>query len=113
MGTLTLASRNCTLTRRNCKYLIARAGEGSQPGSAISWPTIVESSCQRWKDSGEPPFPFLQLPTSPSWHHLSMSDLRYMHHLALLASILELSKTKQFCLWWNEFSMCVPVFHVR
>jgi hypothetical protein len=104
---LTLFSRNCLLSQRSCKYLTTLSAESSTSVPALTWPSTADHSCQRWKDSGEPPFPFLQLPKTPSWHNLSLENLRHMHHLALLASVLELSKTRQFCLWWSEFKMYV------
>lgn len=112
---ITLFSHKCLLTGRSCKYLttLTNANESSSDVDSLIWPIAAEHSCQRWKDSGEPPFPFLQLPTSPSWHRFPLSDLRHMHHLALLASVLELSKTRQFCLWWSEFSMYVNTSNRR
>lgn len=101
-------SRNCLLTKRLCTYPASSTGEPvNHPVSGLSWPTDIEQSCQKWRDIGEPPFPILNLPKTPSWHSLSMRDLRYMHQLALLASILELGKTRQMCLWWCEFPLCV------
>lgn len=41
-----------------------------------------------------------------------MRDLRYMHQMALLASILELSQTRQMCLWWSEFPLYVYTSHL-
>ncbi|KAE9373902.1 hypothetical protein N431DRAFT_504404 [Stipitochalara longipes BDJ] len=101
--------RNCLLSQRTCKYLITIAAENSLFVPALKWPSTADHSCRRWKDSGEPPFPFLQLPKTPSWHNLSLENLRHMHHLALLASILELSRTRHFCLWWSEFIIFVQL----
>ena len=102
-----MSSRNCSQTRRRCRYPVTDSVERSTSFPGFTWPSAADRSIEKWRDSGQPPFPFLELPMTPSWHNLSLGKLRHMHHLALMASMLELSKTRQFCLWWSEITMCV------
>lgn len=106
-----MSSHNCLRTGRRCNYPITNAVGNSIP--AFTWPSTADLSIQEWMDSGEPPFPFLGLPKTPSWHNLSLGKLRHLHHLALMASMLELSKTRQFCLWWSEINMYVLLLGIK
>jgi hypothetical protein len=101
---INIHSNNCLLSGRTCIYLMQDMEKSGDTAPFLWWPTTVEQSCRRWKESGEPPFPVLNLAVSPGWHNMPMTDLRYLHQMALVASILDLSKTREMCLLWSEFS---------
>ncbi|KAH8807123.1 hypothetical protein F5884DRAFT_788581 [Xylogone sp. PMI_703] len=71
--------------------------------ASVRWPGTVEQACTKWKESGEPPFPALRMAASPSWHNMSMTDLRYLYQMAVVATMLELSGTSNMGLSWGEF----------
>jgi hypothetical protein len=102
---MNLHSHNCLLSRLTCIYLAQDEVESGEAASSLWWPTTIEQSCTKWKESGEPPFPVLNITISPSWHSMSMTDLRYLYQMALVATILELSETSDICLTWGEFPM--------
>ena len=101
----TLFSCKCLLSQQSCKYVITVAVENSTSVTAFTRPSTADYSCQSWKDSREPLFQFLRSKTL-RWHNLPLKNLRHIHHhLTLLTSILDLRKTRQFCLQWNEFTI--------
>lgn len=101
-----LCSHRCLSSKIPCKYPTnaeEEEEEGEQATSALWWPVDIEQSCEKWKESGEPPF--LSLSPSPSWHNMEMKDLRYIYKMALVDNILNLSKTTNICLLWGEMRM--------
>ncbi|KAL6882229.1 hypothetical protein HDV57DRAFT_53077 [Trichoderma longibrachiatum] len=93
--------RRCLSSKVDCKYPAQSESENEvEKASTLRWPVDIEESCAQWKESGKPPFTFL-LP-SPSWHNMALKDLRYIYKTALVANVLELSKTADICLVWGE-----------
>lgn len=80
-------------------------GEPCREAQPVLWTADVEQSCIEWKATGVPPFPVLSVVRSPSWHHMSLVNLRYLYNMALIASTLELSGMSGACLSWAEFPM--------
>ncbi|KAL7943984.1 hypothetical protein V8C42DRAFT_327423 [Trichoderma barbatum] len=95
----------CLSSKIECKYPVQaeEEDEDEKAASALWWPVDIEQSCVQWKESGEPPF--VSLSPSPSWHNMSMKDLRYIYKMALVANILDLSKTTDICLLWGEMGV--------
>ncbi|KAH0489857.1 hypothetical protein TgHK011_001350 [Trichoderma gracile] len=92
----------CLSSKIDCKYPAQSDSEheDEEAASALRWPVDIEEACAQWKGSGKPPFMFI--PPSPSWHNMPLKDLRYIYKTALVANVLELSKTADICLVWGE-----------
>ncbi|KAK1243410.1 hypothetical protein MKX07_004038 [Trichoderma sp. CBMAI-0711] len=92
----------CLSSRIDCKYPAQSESEDEdeKATSALRWPDDIEESCAQWKESGRPPFMFMA--SSPSWHNMPLKDLRYIYKTALVANVLELSKTADICLVWGD-----------
>ncbi|KAL7940572.1 hypothetical protein V8C42DRAFT_362196 [Trichoderma barbatum] len=97
----------CLSSKKKCKYPIKSEEENREAASSLWWPVDIENECVKWRESGEPPFVSLSL--SPSWHNMAMKDLRYIYKMALVANILDLTKTTEICLLWGEIGVLLQL----
>ncbi|KAF2099398.1 hypothetical protein NA57DRAFT_74899 [Rhizodiscina lignyota] len=101
--------RNCVRSGRTCKYDTKHIAGDEIAGPTAAWPEATMKAVKEWRESGQPPFPHLRIPESPNWHGLSEEELRYVHYFSVIASMLEVSGTRSFCLWWSEFPMSLQL----
>ncbi|KZF24306.1 hypothetical protein L228DRAFT_94077 [Xylona heveae TC161] len=124
--------RNCIKFRRDCEFpdsstlalAINAYGEGHLPGTtdkecsvssypaldsthALTWTANIENDCSIWRSTGISPFPHLALPASPAWHGFAQPDLRHLHHMGLVSSTLELSKTSISAMMATHLPKCL------
>lgn len=97
-----MCSRQCIHGERTCIYVMQGMTKGGENVPLI-WPDMTDESCKEWRLTGRPPFPIPNLPVTPSWHSMPLAELRFLHQMALVATILELSNTREMCLLWSIF----------
>jgi hypothetical protein len=97
-------SRNCTKHQVRCDYMdsptaMMPESPQSSPQPNLLWTPEIEATIDLWRQTGEFPFPELQVYPQPQWHALSRTDLRLIHHLSTISNEMFRNRTSKSTLW--------------
>ncbi|KAH7407025.1 hypothetical protein DE146DRAFT_606989 [Phaeosphaeria sp. MPI-PUGE-AT-0046c] len=96
--------RNCTKHQVRCDYmdsptaLMPESPQSPQQPNLL-WTPEIEVTIDIWRQTGEFPFPDLQVYPQPQWHALSRTDLRLIHHLSTISNEMFRNRTSKSTLW--------------
>jgi hypothetical protein len=97
------ASRNCTKHQVKCDYMenVGSDSEGQQSPeqAAVMLTPNSENRVDLWQQSGNYPFPDLQVFPPPHAHEYSKNDLRLIHHLSTISNDLLLKGSTSLTMW--------------
>ncbi|KAF2138124.1 uncharacterized protein K452DRAFT_234725 [Aplosporella prunicola CBS 121167] len=107
--------RNCTKHQVRCDYndSPASAAPDSPKGPQqpnLLWTSEIEATIENWRQTGEFPFPELNVYPHPQWHLYSKTDLRLIHHLSSISNETFRANTCKLTVWsenmpngWGSF----------
>ncbi|MBE7180384.1 MAG: hypothetical protein INR71_04090 [Terriglobus roseus] len=79
------------------------AGQGDEGPSSqqanLLWTPDVENAVELWQQTGQFPFPELQVYPQPQWSGMSKIDLRLVHHVAQVCSENLRNRTSKITVW--------------
>lgn len=96
--------RNCTKHQVRCDYMDNVQSDPECQNEQASLPMTpgTEHSIEVWQQTGNYPFPALQVFPSPSTEGYSKTELHLIHHLSSLTNSLLVNGTADLTLWtWN------------
>lgn len=73
------------------------------------WTPAIEADIARWQQTGEFPFPSLNIYPTPATQVLSLEELRLIHHVASITHQLATIDANGFTLWTRQMPMYVDV----
>jgi hypothetical protein len=95
--------RNCTKHQVRCDYMDnpTPSDDGLRlPGQAnLLWTPEIERNVDVWRQTGQFPFPDLQIAPQPQWQAFSRTDLRLVYHLASVCCEMQQSRTSKLTIW--------------
>jgi hypothetical protein len=65
----------------------------------LLWTTEIERNVDLWRQTGQFPFPGLQISPQPQWQSFSRTDLRLIYHLASVCWEMQESRTAKLTIW--------------
>ena len=65
----------------------------------LLWTPEIEKAVDAWRQTGEFPFPELQVFPQPQWSTFPKVDLRLLHHVAQICCEVNLNRTSRITLW--------------
>lgn len=104
MGLTRSSSRNCTKHQVRCDYMDGPQATGGEeafgvPQANLLWTPEIERAIELWQQTGELPFPDLQLYPQPQWSSLTKIDLRLIYNLAQICSESNRNRTTKVIIW--------------
>lgn len=79
---------------------VATGDDGSlslQPN--LLWTPEIDKTVEVWRQTGEFPFPELNVFPQPQWSSFTKIDLRLLHHIAQICCEVNRSRTSKITLW--------------
>lgn len=105
LATKYLFSRNCTKHKIRCPYNDVQVPEnrsGSPDKPDLMWTPEIEAEIDQWRRTGMFPFPNLGIFPAPSPEHLTLEDLRLIHHVASISHQMQEIGANDFTLWTRQ-----------
>ncbi|KAF2087121.1 hypothetical protein K490DRAFT_42886 [Saccharata proteae CBS 121410] len=96
--------RNCTKHQVRCDYNDSptsappESPKSPQPPNLL-WSPEIEATIDLWRQTGEFPFPELNVYPQPQWTLYSKTDLRLVHHLSSISNDMFRSRTSNLTVW--------------
>ncbi|KAI9831018.1 MAG: hypothetical protein M1819_005256 [Sarea resinae] len=84
----------------------SRDSPASPRAADLLWSPEIEGEIEVWRNTGDFPFPELQLQPQPSPHGLSTPDLRLIHHVSSISREMHLGGLTRFTIWTHK----IPIF---
>ncbi|KAF2104282.1 hypothetical protein NA57DRAFT_62917 [Rhizodiscina lignyota] len=96
--------RNCTKHQVRCDYMDSPTAAGGDDGSLslqanLLWTPEIEKTVETWRQTGEFPFPELNIFPQPQWSAFTRIDLRLLHHIAQICCEVNRNRTSKITLW--------------
>ncbi|KAK3325388.1 hypothetical protein B0H66DRAFT_122175 [Apodospora peruviana] len=104
--------RNCTKHKVRCPYQDIPAPEdraGTPDKPDLMWTRDNEAAVDEWKRTEVFPFPELNIYPTPSPEHMSVDDLRLIHHVASISSQMKESGADGFTLWTRQIPTIIKI----
>lgn len=70
-----------------------------EPDSSLPWSAEVEKGVKHWRQSGDFPFPELDVDPQPVWSSLSNAELRLVYHVARICAENGRNGTSKLIVW--------------
>lgn len=80
-----------------------RASSPERPD--LLWTPEVETQILLWQQTGEFPFPDLNIFPTPSPHFLTFEELRLIHHIASISMDLNMQDASSFTIWTSKIPL--------
>jgi hypothetical protein len=66
------------------------------------WTPEIEAEIEQWQRTGMFPFPSLGVYPAPAPEHLTLEDLRLIHHVASISNQMQEMGASDFTLWTRQ-----------
>lgn len=71
----------------------------------LLWTPEIENEIERWKQTGNFPFPDLYIYPAPFPQFFSSEDLRLIYHVASISSELGMQDASNFTIWTRQIPL--------
>lgn len=104
--------RNCTKHKIRCPYndIPVPDDRSTTPDKPdLMWTPEIEATIHQWQQTGDFPFPSLNIFPTPAPQYLSVEDLRLIHHVASISHELGTIDANSFTLWTRQIPTIIRI----